>query len=123
MIRGMKTYSLTHIADETLLHDLSTLITRDHETTAELLAHLAEIDARGLYRPKAYSSMHDYCVHDLHFSEGAAYRRIGAARAARQFPKLFLAVADGRLHLSGVGVLARSKEQVTNYLDSLPSHC
>ncbi len=39
-------------------------------------------------------------------SEDAAYRRIRAARAARDFPAIFDMIADGRLHLSGISMLA-----------------
>jgi hypothetical protein len=46
-----------------------------------------------------------YCVQVLHMSEDVAFKRIRAARAARQFPAIFEAVADGRLHLSAVVVL------------------
>ena len=71
-----------------------------------MLAHLAEVDARRLYLPAGYLSMFSYCVSELHLSEDAAYKRIQAARAARQFPILFDAVAEGRLHLTAVGLLA-----------------
>jgi hypothetical protein len=50
--------------------------------------------------------MYSYCVAELHLSEDAAYKRIQAARAARQFPAIFEAVADGRLHLAAVCLLA-----------------
>ena len=40
-------------------------------------------------------------------SEDQAFKRIRAARAARRFPAVAAAVADGRLHLSGVVLLAR----------------
>ena len=50
--------------------------------------------------------MYAYCVQELRLSEDAAYKRIQAARAARQFPTLFAALADGRLHLSAVVLLA-----------------
>src|SRR5258706_5923202 len=39
-------------------------------------------------------------------SEDAAYRRITAARVARQFPAIFEAVSDGRLHPTAVGFRA-----------------
>ena len=39
-------------------------------------------------------------------SEDAAFKRIRAARTARRFPAIFAAVADGRLHLSAVVMLA-----------------
>ncbi|MFI5371880.1 MAG: hypothetical protein ACHQ52_10000, partial [Candidatus Eisenbacteria bacterium] len=101
----MKSYSLSHLADHVLLHDLATLVAQDHHTTASMLAHLAEVDARKLYLPAAYPSMYAYCVGELHLSEDAATRRIRAARAARQFPEIFAAAADGRLHLSAVVLL------------------
>ncbi|MEK7317316.1 MAG: HNH endonuclease signature motif containing protein, partial [Candidatus Eisenbacteria bacterium] len=75
-------------------------------TTATLLAHIAEVDARRLYVPAGYTSMHAYCVEELRLSEDAAYKRIQAARAAGQYPALFPAMAEGRLHLAAVCLLA-----------------
>ena len=42
--------SLTHLSDPTLLRDLTALVAQDRVTTATLLAHLAEVDARRLSR-------------------------------------------------------------------------
>src|SRR5439155_26062502 len=71
-----------------------------------ILAHIAEVDARRLYAPAGYPSMHAYCVGELRLSEDAASKRIQAARIARQFPALLDALADGRLHLTAVCLLA-----------------
>src|SRR5213592_3725183 len=103
---AMDSYSLTHLADGTLLRDLAALVAQDRTTTAALLAHIAEVDARRLYLPAAHPSMFSYCVHELRLSEEAAYKRIHAARVARKFPVIFEALADGRLHLTAVGLLA-----------------
>jgi len=78
----VSSYSLIHLSDSTLLHDLAALVGRDHNTTAALLAHIAEVDARKLYRPAAYPSMYAYCVGELHMSEDTAYKRIRARGAA-----------------------------------------
>jgi len=102
----VKRYSLSHLSDDALSHGLDAVIARDRMGTAEMLAHIAEFDARRLYLPAGYSSMYAYCVGRLHFSEEAAFKRIHAARAARRFPAIFAAVADGRLHLSAVVMLA-----------------
>jgi hypothetical protein len=102
----MRTYDLIHLSNDALLRDLHTLVTRDRVLTAALLAHLAEVDERRLYVPAGYPSMHAYCVGELRFSDDAAYNRITAARAARRFPALFDAVADGRLHVTGVRLIA-----------------
>ena len=98
----MSTYSLSHVPDAALARDLAAAAARDRAATANLLAHIAEFDARKLYVPAAHPSMYSYCVHELRLSEEAAFKRIHAARAARRFPALFAAVADGRLHLSAV---------------------
>ncbi|HET9325315.1 MAG TPA: hypothetical protein VFQ05_00925 [Candidatus Eisenbacteria bacterium] len=101
----MKSYSLSHLSDQTLLRGLASLVARDRSTTADLLAHIAEVDARKLYAPAGYPSMYAYCIHHLHLAEDAACRRIRAARVARKFPAIFPAVADGRLHVSAVLLL------------------
>jgi hypothetical protein len=102
----MRNYSLTHVSDAVLLRDLASLVARDRLTTADLLSHIAEVDARRLYAPAGYSSMHSYCVEELRLSEDASFRRIRAARAARSFPVLFEALAEGKLHLAAVSLLA-----------------
>src|SRR5438132_14271826 len=71
-----------------------------------MLADIAEVEERRLYAPAGFPSMYAYCLEALHFSEDSACKRIRAARVARQFPAIFPAVADGRLHLSGVVLLA-----------------
>jgi hypothetical protein len=102
----MQNYTLAHVSDAVLLHELASLVARDRVTTATLLAHIAEVDSRRLYVPAGYPSMHAFCVDELRLSEDAALRRIQAARAARRFPALFKALADGRLHLTAVCLLA-----------------
>lgn len=99
-------YSLVHLSDEVLRRDFHGHVARERDDTAIVLAHIAEFDVRKLYLPGGYPSMHQYCVHELHFSEDAAYKRIHAARTARRFPAIFEALAGGKLHLSAVVLLA-----------------
>jgi hypothetical protein len=101
----MTSYSRSHLTDQSLLRELVTHLSHDRSTTAMLLADLAEVDERRLYRPAAYDSMYEYCVRELHMSEETAFRRIRVARTARQFPVIFPALADGRLHLTAVLLL------------------
>jgi 5-methylcytosine-specific restriction endonuclease McrA len=102
----VKRYSLSHLSDESLLRGLIALVAQDRITTAEMLAHIAEVDERRLYVPAGYPSMYLYCVQELRLSEDAAAKRIQAARVARRFPLIFAALAQGRLHLTAVGLLA-----------------
>ncbi len=49
--------------------------------------------------------MFDYCTERLLFSEGEAFYRIAAARAAREHPVILEMLAEGRLHLTAVALL------------------
>jgi len=97
---------LDSLSDDELLARLSSLVDRHRRCEAELVAHLAEVDARELYLGKACSSMFSYATEVLHLSEHEAYLRIACARASRRFPVLLDLLADGRLHLSAIAKLA-----------------
>ncbi len=106
----MNTNALTTAAglsDHDLLARLSTLAGRERETLAELLAHLAELDARpSVYAARGYGSLHAYCTQALRLSEDAASNRITAARACRRFPVILELLASGELTLTSVRLLA-----------------
>jgi hypothetical protein len=102
----MNRYSLTHVSDIALLRDLRSLLAKERATTAELLAHFAEVDDRRLYAAAGHPSMFAWCVEELHLSEETACKRIRAARTAQQFPVVYGLLADGRLHLTAVVLLA-----------------
>jgi hypothetical protein len=102
----MDPFATSHFSNDALKQDLKTRVASDCRSTAVLLTRIAEFDERMLYRQDGYSSMYAYCIHELHFSVGGAYKRINAARTARRFPAVLMAVADGRMHLSAVVTLA-----------------
>lgn len=102
----MREYTLSHVSDDELIAGLAALVATERQTMASLLAHLAEVDAREPYLPAACSSMDAYCLRVLHLADDAALKRIRAARIARRYPQIFEMIADGRLHLSGVVMLA-----------------
>src|SRR5437588_10521627 len=87
-----------------------TLARRASVIEADLISHLAEIDARKLYLDRAFPSMHAFCIRELGFSEDVAYNRIAVARAGRRFPALNQALRSGCLCLSG-DVDRRADEQ------------
>jgi hypothetical protein len=93
------------ISDEDLLACTRELVRQSCATEAELLLHLAEIDERKLYAQRAFPSMVAFCMKELGFSEGAAYNRIGVARAARRWPAVLEALRSGAVHLAGLRVL------------------
>ena len=77
----------------------------ERRVTAELLALLAEVDARRLYLGEGCSSLFAYCTQVLHLSEHAAFHRIEAARAARQYPVIIELLTKGDVTLTTVAML------------------
>ncbi|MFH1723913.1 MAG: hypothetical protein ABII00_04740, partial [Elusimicrobiota bacterium] len=72
--------------DADLIRGLEGLVSREKESLADVLVHLSEFDCRLLHGDQGCSSAYVFCTRKLGYSEGAAYRRIYAARAARRFP-------------------------------------
>ncbi len=105
-----KSYSLTLLQDHELLCSLDSVMIRDHETTADMLAHLCEAITRRLWADQGYPSMLEFCVRGLKMSEGVALKRIQAAKAANDYPAIYGLLAQGRLHLSAVCMLAPKLE-------------
>lgn len=102
----MKDYLLDHLDDAGITRGLDCATANNHSSCADQLAHIAALDARRQYREAGYPSTFAYCMGRLHLSEDATAKRIYAGRAARKWPILFEAIADGRLHLTGLSLLA-----------------
>jgi hypothetical protein len=102
----VRTRPFAHVPDTSLLIQLGRLAAHERASAAELIACMAEVNARKLYRGEGYSSMHRYCVGVLRMSDDVAYKRIRAARLSRRFPRIIEALADGRLNLTGLAILS-----------------
>jgi hypothetical protein len=97
---------LASVPDDVLLRRLAEILGQSRRVEADLVAHIAEVDERRLWAREAFPSLFAYCTEGLHLSEGEAYLRIAAARASRDHPVLLGMLSDGRLHLSGIALLA-----------------
>ena len=98
----MSTRDFSSVSDVDLVAGLKALVVQERGLSAAMLEHVGEVDARKLYLPAACASMHVYCVRVLGMAEEVAFKRIRAARAARRFPVVLGAVAEGRLSVSAV---------------------
>jgi 5-methylcytosine-specific restriction endonuclease McrA len=94
--------ALTQLTDAALHGEIKRLTGSANTLLSQLLAHLAEVEARGIHRERACSSLYTYCVYELRMSEDEAQRRCRAARLARQFPVLLDMLAEASLHLTGI---------------------
>src|SRR3954453_19414077 len=96
---------LTDLTDHELVSRLSALCVEGHALTARLIVHLIEVEERRLDLRAACTSMFDFCQRRLGMREGAAFRRITAARLVKRFPTLLGRIEKGELHLSTVVLL------------------
>jgi hypothetical protein len=96
----------SHLPDHDLLARLGVLAGKEREATVELVAHLAALDARpALFAAEGHGSLFTYCTEVLRLSEDATCNRIQAARACRDFPVIFEALASGSMSLTSVRML------------------
>ena len=100
------TESLADLGDRPLLETAKRLAAEERHATVALLRALAEIDSRRLYLGEGCASLFTYCTQVLHLSEGGAYNRIEACRAARRFPVIFDLLELSALTLTAVRLLA-----------------
>src|SRR5262245_40476433 len=64
------------LSDAELIEQVKRLAANERQATVQLVAHLAEMDARRLYLGEGCSSLFTYCTQVLHLSDHAAYGRI-----------------------------------------------
>ena len=98
--------SVTDLHDRALLDAAKRLATDERRATASLLRAIMEIDRRRLYLGEGCASMFAYCTQVLHVSEGGAYNRIEAARAAREYPVILELFEQSAITLTAVRLLA-----------------
>ena len=93
------------LSDRELLRQTSALVHHERHLQGAIIDHLAEIEARGLYLQRGCSSLFDYAVRELGYSDAAAGRRIGAVRLCADQPGARERLRDGSLTLSAAAEL------------------
>ena len=88
------------LSNQQLLFQTKFLVQKERNLHIQVLHHLEEIDSRKLYLEQGFSSLFDYAVKELGYSEGAAYRRIKAMKLCRDVPETEDRLKSGRLSLS-----------------------
>ena len=94
------------LTNDELLASLKQLVMHERDVVADVVEHLAEVDARKLYIPAACSSLTTYCIEVLGYSEFEAAHRVRAARLVREYPVILPMLRSGDLNLSTLRTLA-----------------
>ena len=95
------------VSDEVVVTRVKECVATERQATAALISWLAEFDLRRLYLGQGFSSLFQYCTQCLHLSERASYSRIEEARLVRRFTVISEFIADSRVSLTAVAMLAR----------------
>src|SRR6187431_1776997 len=95
------------LSDRELLARMPTLVRAERTASAEVIAHLMEIERRRLYLGEASSSLFAYCRERLGYSEDEALKRMSVARLAQRVPAALDELRSGAIHLTGLFVLSR----------------
>lgn len=93
------------MSNDELEKSLKFLAHHEKRAVARLLAHLAVFDERQLAMERKGRSLFDYCLRDLGYDEGDAFRRIRGARVSLKFPIALDHVENGKLSLTSLVVL------------------
>ena len=94
------------LSDPELVAEVTRLAACEKDTTASLIAHLAELYGRRLHEREGFSSLFTYCRDVLRHSDSEAYDRMKAAKVARRYPVVLGLLASGSMNLTTVRLLA-----------------
>ena len=100
------------LPDQVLLAQTRNLARHEQALQILVLDHLREIEARALHLRRGYSSLFDYAVRELGYSDGAAWRRIKAMRLCSDTPLARERLEDGSLSMSAAAQLQNTFERL-----------
>ena len=102
----MKINIPSHLSDDDLIAEARLLARTERQATAQLVAHIAELEARRIHLAAGFPSLFAYCREVLQLSEQSTYNRTQAAHAARSYPVILDMLCDASLTLAAVRLLA-----------------
>ena len=95
----------SELGDQQLLEQTKRLAANQRGIDVHILDHLDEIDRRGLALRRGFSSLFDYAVRELRFTDAAAQRRIQAMRLCRRHGWVRACLQSGELSMTAAGQL------------------
>ena len=102
---------LGRLPDRVLLARTRQLVERERHLHVEIIDHLREIEDRDLHLARGFSTLFDYAVNELGYSNGAAWRRTLAMRLCRRMPDVRERLRSGSLTLSTAAQLQSAFER------------
>ena len=91
---------LSQLSNAEILRLLKDDAQREHAALPRTIRLIQEADGRNAFAERGYTSLFDYCVRKLRYSEDEAYRRIHVARGARLHPEVMPYIDSGTMPLA-----------------------
>ena len=102
---GAVTTTVSALSDDRLLERTKELSGIEHHLEVVVIDHLREIHKRRLYLRRGFSSLFDYAVRELGYSDAAAWRRIKAMRLCADVDGVRERLQNGSMTLNAAAQL------------------
>ena len=102
---GAVTTTVSALSDDRLLERTKELSRIEHHLEVVVIDHLREIQKRRLYLRRGFSSLFDYAVRELGYSDAAAWRRIKAMRLCADVDGVRERLQNGTMTLNAAAQL------------------
>ncbi len=99
------TTTVSALSDDRLLARTKELSGIEHHLEVVVIDHLREIQKRRLYLRRGFSSLFDYAVRELRYSDAAAWRRLKAMRLCADIDGVRERLQDGSMTLNAAAQL------------------
>lgn len=94
--------NLKHASNQELIAELKKLCEQEKSIVNRSIDLLREIEERRIYLQMGYPSLYEFCISELKYSEGSAYRRIAAMRLIKAVPEIKQIAAQGKISLTAM---------------------
>lgn len=95
-----KSLNVKDLTDRQLHQNLLILKSKESRIVAHIISHLEEVYRRRLFASYKCSSIYDYCIRILGYSNGEAHKKISACKLASHCEGVKESIASGELSLS-----------------------
>lgn len=104
---NLKNFSLIELDQR-----MKTLAQKERDLLHEVLLTIKEIDSRKTYLELGFSSLFEYLVQGIGYSEGSAQRRVDAARLLKEIPEMAEKIQSGEIKLNQISLLQKAAREI-----------
>lgn len=94
--------NLKQATNQELIAELKQICEQEKAIVNRSIDILREIEERRIYLKMGYPSLYEFCITELKYSEGSAYRRIAAMRLIKAVPEIREVAAKGKISLTAM---------------------